>query len=38
MPGGHGKVPIGPNYLEREQGGYRVEDFTGRHHVYRMAR
>jgi lysine 2,3-aminomutase len=37
IPGGYGKSPIGPNYLEQARGGYRVEDFTGRHHVYRTA-
>jgi lysine 2,3-aminomutase len=37
IPGGHGKSPIGPNYLvpKDEAGGrYRVEDFNGRHHSY----
>lgn len=37
IPGGHGKSPIGPSYLARENGGcrrYRVEDFNGRNHVY----
>jgi lysine 2,3-aminomutase len=37
IPGGHGKSPIGPCYLERLQGaaGYVVEDFNGGRHVYK---
>ncbi len=39
IPGGHGKSPIGPNYLARisetnGKAGYEVEDFNGRRHVY----
>jgi lysine 2,3-aminomutase len=34
IPGGHGKSPIGPSYLERSEKGYRVEDYRGRQHVY----
>ena len=40
LPGGHGKSPVGPNYvtpLPIEPGGpprYRVEDYTGRSHDY----
>jgi lysine 2,3-aminomutase len=37
IPGGHGKVPIGPIYLARNGNGcpgYEVEDFTGRRHAY----
>lgn len=38
IPGGHGKSPIGPNYIAREaaNGGARfvVEDFKGRRHIY----
>jgi lysine 2,3-aminomutase len=34
IPGGHGKSPIGPHYLEREGARYRVTDYSGRHHVY----
>jgi lysine 2,3-aminomutase len=35
IPGGHGKSPIGPNYLVQEAGErYRIEDFNGRHHSY----
>jgi lysine 2,3-aminomutase len=38
LPGGHGKLPIGPDYIERaatsgeEQ--YTVEDFNGLRHLY----
>jgi lysine 2,3-aminomutase len=35
IPGGHGKSPIGPNYLVSEtQQRYVVEDFRGRRHAY----
>ena len=35
VPGGFGKVPIGPCYLRQGiDGGWMVEDFTGRLHVY----
>jgi lysine 2,3-aminomutase len=39
IPGGHGKSPIGPNYLARIRGengtaNYAVEDFRGDRHVY----
>ena len=35
IPGGHGKSPIGPNYLARDDAGrYRVEDFNGARHRY----
>jgi lysine 2,3-aminomutase len=38
IPGGHGKSPIGPNYIERTaaNGGehFVVEDFNGRRHAY----
>ncbi len=37
IPGGHGKSPIGPNYLVqqgKQRGRYRIEDFNGRHHSY----
>ncbi len=34
IPGGHGKSPIGPNYLEPARGTYSVEDFKGRRHIY----
>jgi lysine 2,3-aminomutase len=32
IPGGHGKSPIGPNYLGED--GAEVEDFNGRRHIY----
>jgi lysine 2,3-aminomutase len=35
IPGGHGKSPIGPNYLSRDEAGHtRVEDFNGGLHCY----
>jgi lysine 2,3-aminomutase len=36
IPGGHGKAPIGPNFIGRaeEQGRYWVEDFNGQRHLY----
>jgi lysine 2,3-aminomutase len=35
VPGGYGKVPIGPDYLiGDERAGYQVEDFRGRRHPY----
>ena len=34
IPGGHGKSPIGPNYLERAHGRYRIADYDGRQHSY----
>src|SRR5216684_2083729 len=37
IPGGHGKSPIGPNYLVRPGSGtrrYEVEDFNGGRHAY----
>jgi lysine 2,3-aminomutase len=34
IPGGHGKSPIGPNYLERERGRYRIADYDGQQHSY----
>jgi lysine 2,3-aminomutase len=35
MPGGHGKVPVGPGYLRADGGGVSVEDFSGQRHAYR---
>jgi lysine 2,3-aminomutase len=32
IPGGHGKSPIGPNYLSDD--GYTIEDFNGARHSY----
>jgi lysine 2,3-aminomutase len=35
LPGGHGKVPVGPNYLTRSDDGRTlVEDFRGNRHIY----
>ena len=34
IPGGHGKSPIGPNYLTREGEKFSVEDFSGDQHIY----
>jgi lysine 2,3-aminomutase len=34
IPGGHGKSPIGPNYLERVGDRVLVEDFKGKQHFY----
>jgi lysine 2,3-aminomutase len=34
IPGGHGKAPIGPNYLKSAQTGVAVTDFTGAAHAY----
>ena len=35
IPGGHGKSPIGPNYLRQDAPGrYRVEDYNGGEHCY----
>lgn len=35
IPGGYGKVPIGPDYLIRDQDGYLVIDWQGGQHRYR---
>jgi len=41
IPGGHGKSPVGPNYIERSglNGGehFVIEDFNGRRHQYPSA-
>jgi lysine 2,3-aminomutase len=37
IPGGHGKSPIGPNYLHREGGpetAIEIEDYRGCRHSY----
>ena len=35
IPGGFGKVPVGPSYLEPDgEGGYRVTDWQGGRHAY----
>jgi len=35
IPGGFGKVPVGPDYLTEAPGGWTVEDPAGGAHVYR---
>ncbi len=39
IPGGHGKSPIGPNYLTKSacSGAYRIEDYRGRPHDLRQS-
>lgn len=34
IPGGHGKVPIGPNYLQQDEDGWIVTDPNGDTHDY----
>jgi lysine 2,3-aminomutase len=34
IPGGHGKVPVGPDYLRQRDGECYVEDFSGGLHRY----
>jgi lysine 2,3-aminomutase len=34
VPGGHGKVPVGPAYAEEKDGGWIVEDPGGKRHRY----
>jgi lysine 2,3-aminomutase len=34
VPGGHGKMPIGPGYLEPAVGGFTVTDYQGMQHSY----
>ncbi len=34
IPGGHGKVPIGPNYLTAQNTGWQVTDPQGQKHAY----
>jgi lysine 2,3-aminomutase len=34
IPGGHGKSPIGPDYLSQDNGRTLIEDFNGRRHDY----
>jgi lysine 2,3-aminomutase len=38
IPGGHGKVPVGPAYLCGTGQGRAVEDYRGRHHPFRERR
>lgn len=37
IPGGHGKAPIAPCYVESRpnNGGWEIEDWQGNHHAYR---
>ncbi|MDZ7905963.1 MAG: hypothetical protein U5N55_09495 [Cypionkella sp.] len=35
IPGGFGKVPIGPDYLTQGERGYIVTDWQGQRHIYR---
>ncbi|WAC26000.1 lysine-2,3-aminomutase-like protein [Ancylobacter sp. SL191] len=37
IPGGYGKVPIGPDYLEPTPEGWRVTDYCGGVHAYEAA-
>lgn len=34
IPGGHGKVPVGPHYLTEAKNHYDVEDYQGMMHAY----
>ena len=34
IPGGHGKVPVGPCWLHRDGEGWQVEDSAGVSHRY----
>ena len=34
IPGAHGKVPIGPDYLAGDAGGWRLTDPAGANHAY----
>ncbi len=34
IPGGFGKVPIGPGYVEVNDGAYQITDWQGRRHRY----
>ena len=34
IPGGHGKVPVGPGYLEQADGAWQVTDPSGAVHAY----
>jgi lysine 2,3-aminomutase len=34
IPGAHGKVPIGPEYLSASAQGYTVSDARGQSHAY----
>lgn len=34
IPGGAGKIPIGPGYISKEKGSWRIEDCEGKVHPY----
>lgn len=34
IPGGYGKVPIGPSYIERDDAGWTITDYQGGQHRY----
>jgi lysine 2,3-aminomutase len=34
IPGGHGKAPVGPEYLSGRDGEWVVEDYRGGRHTY----
>jgi lysine 2,3-aminomutase len=34
IPGGHGKVPVGPDHLTGDEGAWSVEDYCGGRHAY----
>jgi lysine 2,3-aminomutase len=34
LPGGHGKMPIGPVYVREADGGYVIADYQGHEHAY----
>ena len=35
IPGGYGKVPVGPVFAEKKGDAWEVEDICGKEHVYR---
>lgn len=37
IPGGHGKVPIEPRWIEKTDNGYAVTDMHGQEHAYEIA-
>jgi lysine 2,3-aminomutase len=34
LPGGHGKLPVGPTYARATEGGYAISDYQGAEHMY----
>ena len=34
IPGGYGKVPLGPSFIEQEDGAWRVTNHRGESHIY----